>query len=88
MHTEVENISIDEPRQIIEEETVPQGMLVLENACLYIELEAKRNAEIQSEMLETMRSLKADLDSLKVENTKLMNARPKHDEINEIILKD
>ena len=28
-----------EPKQIMEEETVPEGMLVLENASLHVELE-------------------------------------------------
>ena len=61
------------PRQIMEEEAVPEGMSVLEKASLYVELEAKCNVDIQSEMLETTRSSKADLDSLKVDNVKLMN---------------
>ena len=46
MHTEVENISIDEPRQIIEEETTPEGMSILEDASIYVELEAKCNAKV------------------------------------------
>ena len=36
-----------EPGQIMEE-IVPEGMLVLENASLYVEFEVRRNAEIQS----------------------------------------
>ena len=38
-------------------------------------------------MLETMRSLKADLDSLKEDNVKLMNAKSDQEEINDLILK-
>ena len=52
-----------------------------------MELETKWNIEIQSEMLETMRSFKATLDSLKADNIKLMNAKLNQEEINEIILK-
>ena len=63
-----------EPEEIMEEVSVPQGMPILENESLYIELEVKHTAEIQSEMLETMRSLKVVIDSLKVDNVKLMNA--------------
>ena len=37
-----------EPEQILEEEAKPHGMPVLENASLYIELEKKCNAKIQS----------------------------------------
>ena len=40
-----------EPKPNMEEQIVPEGMLVLENASFYVELEAKRNASIQSEML-------------------------------------
>ena len=75
------------PEQIMEEEPAPQGMSVPENASLYVELEAKRNTKIQLEMLETMRNLKADLDSLKVDNVKLMNAKSDQEEINGLILK-
>ena len=64
-----------------------EGMSVLEDASIYVELEVKRNVEVQSEMLETMTSLKVDLDILKADNAKLMNARSKPEEINEIILK-
>ena len=38
-------------------------------------------------MLETMRSLKVDLDSHKADNVKRMNAKSDHEEINELILK-
>ena len=38
-------------------------------------------------MLETIRGLKADLESLKADNVKLMNAKSYQKEINELILK-
>ena len=44
MHTEVEDISMDEPSQIVEEYLAAEGILVLEDAIIYVELEAKRNA--------------------------------------------
>ena len=62
-------------------------MTVLENESLYVELESKCNAEIELEMLETMRSLKDVIDSLKADNVKLMNAKSDEEEINELILK-
>ena len=67
------------PGQIIEEEPVPEGMQVLENASLYVEFEAK--------IIDTMRSLKDGLDSIKEDNVKLMNAKSDQEEINELILK-
>ena len=39
---------MDEPKQILEEELVPQDMPLLENASLYFELDAKRNPKILS----------------------------------------
>ena len=71
----------------MEEDLVPKDMLVLENASLYVELGAKRNTDMQSKMLEMMRSLKADLEILKVDNLKLMNTKSDQEEINELILK-
>ena len=69
------DIAMEESRKIVEEEVIPEGMPTLENASLYVELEAKRNLEIQSEMLDTMRILKAYLDILKENNIKLMNVK-------------
>ena len=40
------NLTMEEG-QIEEEEVVPKGMLALEGASLYVELGAKRNADIQ-----------------------------------------
>ena len=71
----------------MEEEVVPEGMQTLENASIYAKLEAKQNADIQYEMLETMRSLKDDLDSLKTNNIILMNAKSDQEEIYMLILK-
>ena len=65
--------------QSFEEALVPEGMSVLEDTSLYVELEAKLNIEVQLEMLETMRSLKDDLDSLNADNIKLMDARSEHE---------
>ena len=66
---------------------MPEGMPSLENASLYVELGAKCNAYMQSKMLEMMRSLKADLEILKADNLKLMNAKSYQEEINDLILK-
>ena len=74
MHTQEESISIEKPRQIVEKE---QPLEAMER--IYVELEAKVKAEMQSEMLETMRSLKDDLDSLNADNIKLMDARSEHE---------
>ena len=74
--------------QIEEEEVVPEGMPTLEDTSLiYIELGEKCNADMQLEMLETMRSIKEDLEILKVENLKLMNAKSNQEEVNELILR-
>ena len=62
-------------------------MPALENASLFVELGTKRNADMQSEMFETMRSFKEDIESLKEDNIKLMNAKSDQEEINELILK-
>ena len=70
MHTQEESISMEKTRQIVEKE---QPLEAMER--IYVELEAKVKAEMQSEMLETMRSLKDDLDSLNADNIKLMDAR-------------
>ena len=82
MHTQEESISIEKPRQIVEKEQPLEAMEII-----YVELEAKVKAEMQSEMLETMRSLKDDLEILKVDNVKVMNSKSYQEEINEIFLK-
>ena len=76
-----------EPEQNMSEEYVPEDMPILENASLFVELGTNRNADMQSEMLETMRILKADMESLKADNLKLMNTKSSQEEINELILK-
>ena len=70
------------------EEEVPKDMPALENASFFVELGEKHNADMQLEMLETMRSLKADMESLKADNLKLMNTKLDQEEINELILKN
>ena len=70
-----EDISMAEPEQIVEEYVMPEGMLVLENASFYVELKEKCNTDIQSDMLEKVRSLKVDLEILKENNLKLMNTK-------------
>ena len=62
-------------------------MPMLENASFYVELEARRNADMKLQMLEMMMRLKTDLESLKVDNLKLMNAKSDQEEINELLLK-
>ena len=76
-----------EPIQIVEEEVMLEGMPALESASLYVELATKRNGEIQSNILETMRSLKKDLERLKEDNIKLMNAKSNQEEIHDLSLK-
>ena len=87
MHIEEESISMAKPRQIVEKENALEGMMVVYDRRIYVELEEKHKAEIRSEMLETMRSLKDDLHILKADNVKLMNARLEQEDINELILK-
>ena len=53
-----------EEKKIDEEEVVPEGMPTLEDASIYVELGEKCNTYMQSEMLETMRSLRVDLEIL------------------------
>ena len=79
--------TLAEPERIMGEEEVLEDMPTLENASFFVELGAKHNANTQSEMLETMRSLKADMESIKEYNLKLMNAKSDQEEINELILK-
>ena len=55
----------------MEDEVVPRDMLALDNAIFYVELGAKCNADMQTEMLEMMRILKAYLEILKADNIKL-----------------
>ena len=74
MHTQEESILMEKPRQIVEKEQPLEAM-----GRIYVELEAKVKAEMQSEMLETMRSLKDELDSLNSDNIKLMDARSEHE---------
>ena len=62
-------------------------MPALENASLFVELGTKRNADMQSDMFETMRSFKEYIESIKEDNIKLMNAKSYQEEINELILK-
>ena len=47
MHTEKEDISMAESKQIIEQDLVLEGMLILEDASIYVDLEAKRNADVE-----------------------------------------
>ena len=62
-------------------------MPTLENASFYVELGTKRNAYMQSEILERITSLKEYLEILKEDGLKLMNAKSDQEEINELILK-
>ena len=54
-----------EPEWDLGEEYVPENMLDLENASLFVELGSKHNVDMQLEMLETMKSLKEDVEILK-----------------------
>ena len=76
-----------EPERNMGEEYVPEDMPDLENASFFVELGSKRNADMQSEMLETIRSMEADMESLKSDNIILMNAKLDQEEINKLILK-
>ena len=63
-------------------------MLILEEEGIYIELEHKRRANVQFDMIETMRSLKADLESLKADNSKLLMVTYEQEELNELFIKN
>ena len=76
-----------ESEQNMGDVVVPEYISALENASFYVELGVNRNLEMHSKMLETMRSLKANLESLKTDNLKLMNAKSYQEKINELILK-
>ena len=78
---------MDERKRNMGEEYVLEDILDLENASLFVELGSKRNVDLHSEMLETMRSLKADMESIKADNLILMNTKSDQKEINELILK-
>ena len=71
-----------------EEEVVPEGMPTLEDASIYVELGEKCNTYMQSEMLETMTSLRAELENLKAYSLKLMNSKSYQEEINKLLLKN
>ena len=77
----------EEPERIVGEEEAPEGMPALENTSFFVELGAKSNEDMQSEVLETTRILKADMETLKEDNLQLMNAKSDQEEINELILK-
>ena len=62
-------------------------MSALENVSFFVELGERCNADMQSEMLEMMRSLKEDMESLKENNLELINAKSDQEEISELILK-
>ena len=62
-------------------------MLILEEEGIFWELEHKRRANVQFDMLETMRSLKADLESLKADNAKLLMVTYEQEELNELFIK-
>ena len=74
--------------QIDEEEVVPEGMPTLEDASIYVELGEKCNTYMQSEMLETIRSLRAELENLKAYSLMLMIAKSYQEEINKLIIKN
>ena len=62
-------------------------MLILEEEGIYIELEHKRRANVHFDMLETMRSLKANLESSKADNAKLLRVKYEQEELNELFIK-
>ena len=74
--------------QIDEEEVVPESMPTLEDASIYVELGEKCNTYMQSEMLETMRILREELENLKAYSLKLMNSKSYQEEINKLLLKN
>ena len=50
-------------------------MSIIEEEVLYVELQCNREGDVQSENIETMRSLKVDLESLNDNNAKLIRAK-------------
>ena len=76
-----------ELEQVMGKEEVPKDMPTLENASFFVELGEKCNTDMHSEMLDTIRILKADMESLKANNLKLMNVKSDQEKINELSLK-
>ena len=79
--------TMEELEWIMGEEEVLEDMPTLENASFFVELGEKCNTDTHSEMLDTIRILKVDMESLKANNLKLMNAKSDQEDINELILK-
>jgi hypothetical protein len=55
---------------------------------MYVELNSDQPQDISIGLLETMRSLKADLESIKEDNERLLKASKEQEELNEILLKN
>jgi len=55
---------------------------------VYVELNNEQPQENSIGLLETMRSIKAKLQSGKVDNERLLKASKEHEDLNEIILKN
>ena len=68
-------------------EEVPKDIPTLENASFFVELGEKCNTDTHLEMLDTIRIFKVDMESIKANNLKLMNAKSDQEKINELILK-
>lgn len=59
---------------------------MIENG-IWVDLGNKRENYISSKMLKIMRSLKADLESIKVDNENLLKKKEEHEEINDFFPK-
>jgi hypothetical protein len=55
---------------------------------MYVELNSEQPQKNSLELLETMRSIKAKLQSIKEDNEKLLKASKEQEELNEILLKN
>jgi hypothetical protein len=55
---------------------------------MYVELNSDQPQDISIGLLETMRSLKADVESIKTDNERLVKVSKEQEELNEILLKN
>jgi hypothetical protein len=55
---------------------------------MYVELNSEKPQNNSLELLETMRSIKAELQSIKSNNEKLLKESREQEELNEILLKN
>ena len=65
-----------------------EGPHVLEDGEIWMDLGNKREKDIPSQMIETMHSMEAYLESIKANNKKMLKVKVDQDKINETLLKN